>query len=41
MDTDNLTPYGQSVEYYYNKWIFGVIRSGNELQIPNQHPKLQ
>ena len=31
MDSDNLTPYGQSVEFYYNKWIARLIRNGNEL----------
>ena len=31
MDTNNLRTRGQSVEFYYNKWIFGVIRNGNEL----------
>ena len=41
MDTENLPPRGQSVEFYLNKWIFGVIRSRNELQNPNQNTKLK
>ena len=41
MDTDNLPPYGQSVEFYYNKWISGLIRNGYELSNPNQNPKLK
>ena len=31
MDTDNLTLYGQRIEFYENKWISGLIRNGNEL----------
>ena len=31
MDTDNLPPYEQSVEFYYNLWISGLIRNGKEL----------
>ena len=31
MDTDNLPLYGQSVEFYENKWISGLIRNGNDL----------
>ena len=31
MDTNNLRTRGQSVELYWNKWILGMIRNGNEL----------
>ena len=40
MDTNILRTRGQSVEFYYNKWIFGMIRNGNELYNPNQNPIL-
>ena len=30
MDTNNLPPWGESVEFYYNKWISGMIRNGNK-----------
>ena len=41
MNTYNLPLYGQSAELYYNKWISGLIRNGNELSNPNQNPKLK
>ena len=31
MDTNSLPPREQSVEFYYNKWIPGMIQYGNEL----------
>ena len=30
-----------SVQFYYNKWISGMISNGNELLNPNQNPKLK
>ena len=41
MDTNNLRTRGQSVKFYLNKWISGMIRNGNELKNPNQNPKLK
>ena len=41
MDTNNLRTRGQSVEFYYNKWILGMIQNGNELKNPNQNPKMK
>ena len=41
MDTNNFPPWGESVEFYLNKWISGMIRDGNEVQNPNQNRKLK
>ena len=41
MDTNNLPPWGQSVDYYSNIWISGVFRNGNELKNPNQNRELK
>ena len=41
MDTDKLHPFEQSVEFYWNLWISGLIRNRNELENPNQNPEIE
>ena len=41
IDSHILFPWVESVQFYYNKWISGLIPNGNELLNPNQNPKLK